>query len=190
MKLSFLDQKIVVILRFLTGVVITLTAVSAAQGQEAQYPLVKKFGGIYPVEEATKLPDTSLTYQIVVDVTAEASEPGQINPSLNNIARLLNLHALGGVPPDQLEVVAVVHSDATPFVLAPAAFQQEMGYQNPDLAILQDLREAGVHFYVCGQTLRARGYEGLPLNPAVDVSISALTALTEYQLRGYALISL
>ena len=161
-----------------------------AQEQEAQYPIVKGFGGIYPIEQATKFPDTTLTYRLVIDVTAKAAGPSLINPSLNNVARLLNLHGLGGVPADQLEVVAVIHSAATPLVLAPEAFQRETGHPHPDAAIVHALQQAGVHFYVCGQSLRARGYEGLPLLPAIDVSISALTILTEYQLRGYALISL
>lgn len=155
---------------------------------DPQYPIVPDFGGIYAIPEAQKYPDTTLSYQIVIDVTQGAEQPDQLNPSLNNIARMLNLHGISGIKKEQLNVVAVIHSSATPVVLANEAYQKNFDCDNPNDALIQALSEAGVSLFVCGQSLLARNYYGNPLHPNITISISALTVLTEYQQKGYALL--
>lgn len=159
-----------------------------AQEFPPQYPIVPEFGGIYRIPEVEKNPDTTLTYSIVIDVTLGAEEPDQLNPSLNNIARMLNLHGLGGVPQERLEVVAVIHSLATPTVLSNEAYNEKFGCDNPNDELLQALSDAGVSLFVCGQSLLARGFYPQPLHSDITVSISALTIQTEYQQKGYALL--
>lgn len=159
-----------------------------AQEFPPQYPIVPKFGGIYAIPEVKKNPDTTLTYRIVIDVTQGAEKSDEINPSLNNIARMLNLHGLGGVPQERMEVVAVIHSLATPTVLANEAYQEKFGCDNPNDKLIQALSKAGVSLFVCGQSLLARDFYPQPLHPNITVSISALTIQTEYQLKGYALL--
>ena len=159
-----------------------------AQEFPPQFPIVPKFGGIYQIPEVEKKPDTTLTYRIVIDVTLGADEPDQINPALNNIARMLNLHGLGGVTKEQLEVVAVIHSRATPTVLANEAYREKFGCDNPNDELIKALSEAGVSLFVCGLSLLARDFYPQPLHPDITVSISALTIQTEYQLIGYALL--
>ncbi|MGD1889235.1 MAG: DsrE family protein [Cyclobacteriaceae bacterium] len=166
----------------LSGVVVQ------AQDFPPQHPIVPTFGGIYDIPEVLKKPDTTLTYQIVIDVTQGAEEYDQLNPALNNIARMLNLHGLGGVPKDKLEVVAVIHSLATPTVLSNEAYNEKFGCDNPNDKLIRALSEAGVSLYVCGQSLLARDFYPQPLHPDITVSISALTVQTEYQLKGYALL--
>jgi intracellular sulfur oxidation DsrE/DsrF family protein len=167
-----------------------------AQDFPPQHPIVPKFGGIYDIPEVQETPDTTLTYQIVIDVTQGAEEPGQLNPALNNIARMLNLHGLGGVAKEKLDVVAVIHSLATPTVLSNEAYHEKFGCDNPNDELIRALSKAGVSLYVCGQSLLARdfyprnksGAGSLPLHPDITVSVSALTIQTEYQLKGYALL--
>jgi intracellular sulfur oxidation DsrE/DsrF family protein len=50
------------------------------------------------------------------------------------------------------------------------------------------LKEAGVKIYFCGQTLLRMGMDEKALAPGVEASVSALTAITTYQLKGYAVI--
>lgn len=159
-------------------------------GQKKVAPAVAEFGAINPVPQAVKKPDPSLVYKILVDATKGTEKPEEIVPSLTHTARLLNLHAYGGVPPDKMQVVLVVHSAALPMVLNNEAFKSKFGVDNPNLAIIEALKKAGVQFFVCGQSMIARSYDVSDLNPAITVSISALTVLTEYQLKGYALINL
>jgi len=161
---------------------------SIAQKFSPQHPIVPEFGGIYAIPEVEKNPDNTLTYRIVIDVTQGAEKSDEINPSLNNIARMLNLHGLGGVPKEKMEVVAVIHSLATPTVLANEAYQEKFGCDNPNDELIRALSEAGVSLFVCGQSLLARNFYPQPLHPDITVSISALTIQTEYQQKGYALL--
>lgn len=175
------------IVMVIAGVVLS-GVVAQAQDFPPQHPIVPKFGGIYDIPDVRKTPDTTLTYQIVIDVTQGAESHDQLNPSLNNIARMLNLHGLGGVSKDQLKVVAVIHSLATPTVLSKEAYNEKFGCDNPNDELIQALNKSGVSLYVCGQSLLARGFYPQPLHPDITVSVSALTIQTEYQLKGYALL--
>ncbi|MEM9831100.1 MAG: DsrE family protein [Bacteroidota bacterium] len=167
---------------------VCLANISFGQDFPPQYPIVPAFGGIYQIPGMEKKPDTTLTYRIVIDVTLGADKPDQINPALNNIARMLNLHGLGGVAEGQLEVVAVIHSRATPTVLSNEAYRKKFGCDNPNDELIEALSEAGVNLFVCGQSLLARNFYPQPLHPNITVSTSALTIQTEYQLKGYALL--
>ncbi|MDX5422168.1 MAG: DsrE family protein [Hymenobacteraceae bacterium] len=163
--------------------------VAPAAAQEKVSPVVKGFGAINPIPKATKKPDAALDYRIVVDVYKEAEKPDQLVPGLHHTARMLNLHGYGGVPEEKLQVVLVVHGPALALVLDNRAYREKFGTDNPNIPLIRALKEAGVELYVCGQSMIARGYDFAALNPAIGLSVSALTVLTEYQLKGYALIT-
>lgn len=156
--------------------------------QEAQSPMVPGFGAVYAISDADLLPDPSLEYKLVMDVTAGAADASEVNPSLYRIARTLNLHVVGGVPKENIKAVAVIHSKATPTVLSNAAYRKHFDVDNPNAELISALANAGVEIYICGQSLIARGYVGDKLHPDIKKSISAMTVLTEYQLKGYALM--
>ncbi len=160
-----------------------------SHAQSKQNPMVPEFGGIYEIPEASKRPDPSLQYKLVIDVAGGAEDAAEMNRSLINIARTLNLHAQGGVPQENLQVVAVIHNLGTSAVLSNEAYRRNFEIDNPNDKLIHALKEAGVSIYVCGQSLIARHYDGEPLHPDIEVSISAMTILTEYQLKGYALLS-
>lgn len=160
-----------------------------SHAQTAQHPAVPSFGGIYDIPEADKRPDPEIEYKLVIDVKGGSEIAESENRSLINIARTLNLHAQGGVPQENMKVVAVIHNLATPNVLSNEAYQKQFGVDNPNSDLIHALTEAGVEVYVCGQSLIARNFADEPLHPDVKVSISAMTILTEYQLKGYALLS-
>jgi intracellular sulfur oxidation DsrE/DsrF family protein len=85
-----------------------------------------------------------------------------------------------------MKVVAVVHNLATQSILSNEAYKSKFGVDNPNSQLLDELAEAGVQVFVCGQSLKGRGYMDMTLHPTVTVSISALTILTTYQMYGYA----
>ena len=160
-----------------------------SHAQQAQSPMVPGFGGVYEIPDADLLPDPSLEYRMVIDATSGPSDPSEVNPSLYRLARTLNLHAVGGVPQENIKVVAVIHSKATPSVLSNEAYQKHFKTDNPNDGLIRALSDAGVDIYICGQSLLARGYAEDPLHSDIKVSISAMTILTEYQMKGYALMS-
>jgi intracellular sulfur oxidation DsrE/DsrF family protein len=156
--------------------------------QARVFPLVKSYGGIFEVPYAVEKPDPALDYKIVVEVERESEHPDSLSWALNNVARLVNLHVTGGVPKEKLNVVIVLHGGASYNVMENSAYKKKYKTDNPNLRLFQELSEAGVKIFVCGQSLINRKIDRNKMVPEVKVATSMLTTLTTYQLRGYALL--
>jgi intracellular sulfur oxidation DsrE/DsrF family protein len=151
--------------------------------QEAQFPLVPDFGGIYPIESAIT-PDTTLEYRLIIDLKT-SGDPELLNSGLNNIARLLNLHALGGVSEENLLIVVAIHGPATTVVLNNEGYTKKFNILNPNLELIKTLRDTGVRFYVCGQSLLAWDVKTEEVTAEVKVGLSMLTVVSEHLMKGY-----
>lgn len=157
--------------------------------QEKVNPIIKEFGGIFEIPDAIEKPDPTLKYNIVIDVVSPSENPKEINDALNNVARLINLHAVGGVPKENLHVVLAIHGGATFTTLDNEQYQQKYGVDNPNLALLQALSESGVvDLFICGQSLIARKVDATKISPYVKKATSMLTTVTAYQLKGFAVL--
>lgn len=154
--------------------------------QEKVYPIIKDFGGIYDIPTAAVKPDPAQVYKIVVDVVTGADDPAERSAGLNNVARMINLHAVGGVPAGKLEVVLAMHGGATFATLGNAAYQERFGIDNPNAPLVKALKDAGVKLVVCGQSLIGRDIPLDAVLPEIEVGTSMLTTVSTYQLKGYA----
>jgi len=88
---------------FVLCITLLLFSVAAA-AQTPQFPIVKGFGGIYEIPDATERPDGTLEYKILVDLTSPSEDPKQISRFVDNVARMMNLHGLAGVTQDRIKV--------------------------------------------------------------------------------------
>lgn len=158
-----------------------------AQNQP-QFPIIKKYGGIYEIPEATERPDPTKEYKIIVDMTSGPDDPAQISRWVDNIARMVNLHALAGVPQENIHVKVVVHGGAIFTVLNDSKYSERHQVENPNIPVYDALKDAGVEFYVCGQSMRARNLNKEDLWTGVQIAHSALTTLTTYVPQGYVLL--
>ncbi len=149
-------------------------------------PIIKSFGGIYDLPFAEEKVDPSLDYNIVVEVVTVNNGPDEINWALNNVARMLNLHAMAGVPREKLHVVLGIHGGAAFSVMDNEAYRKKYNTDNPNLELYKALEEAGVKMFVCGQSLLARDINQDRVVPQVKIASSMLTTMTTYQLKGYA----
>ena len=156
--------------------------------QEAKYPIVADFGGIYEIPEATVKPYHDQVYRIVIDVVSGPSSPDKLNPALNNVARMLNLHGLGGVKAENLNVVLAIHGQATESVINNEAYQRLFQVDNPNLPLIDALDRAGVRMTVCGQSLLGKNIATSVVNSKIEIALSMLTTVTTYQLMGYGLL--
>ena len=166
-----------------------ITAIFFAEftfSQSRVNPIIKSDGGIWEMPNAVEKPDPNLQYKIVIDLYTGAENPSRISPALNNVARMINLHAVGGVPAKNITVVGVSHASNTKSILTNEAYKKRYGVDNPNIELIQELTEKGVKLFVCGQSLKARGYNQNEVNPNIGLSVSALTVMTTYQLTGYA----
>jgi len=157
--------------------------------QQRMNPIIADYGGVFDIPYAEEKPDPTLQYQIVIDVATGSENPRQVNDALNNVARLLNLHVVGGVPKENLHVVLAIHSGAAFTILNDQAYKLKYGVENPNLRLLKAFHESGaVRLFVCGQSLIARDIDPSKVTPDVKIATSMLTTVTTYQMKGYAML--
>ncbi len=170
---------------------VLIAAFVTANGQQLPpkvNPVIKGFGGIFEIPYAEEKPDPSLTYNIIVEVQQESDKGDTLNWALNNVARMLNIHAMAGVPVSKMNVVLAIHGGATYAIMNNEAYRAKYKVDNPNLKLIEELSKAGVKMFVCGQSIVNRKVDRFKLAPSIKVASSALTTLTNYQLKGYALL--
>ncbi len=159
---------------------------SAVFSQTRVNPVIKSYGGIFEVPYADEKPDPTMDYNIIIEVEHAIDHPDSINWALNNVARLLNVHVMGGVKPEKLHVVLAIHSGAAYTVMNNEAYKAKYKVNNPNLGLFDELQKAGVKIFVCGQSLINRKIDRMKMVPQVKIASSMLTTMTTYQLKGYA----
>lgn len=171
--------------------IVIFLACSLSAFSQRQFPEIDSFGGVFPIPEAEQLVDPNKKYQIVVDMTSAAkNQTKDMNPGFESVARLINLYGLAGVKKENLDVVVVIHFEATPVILSDESFMTEYKEYNPNTAVINKLSENGVKFYVCGQSLRMRKLVDYKKNKNIRVAHGAILALSHFQSLGYSLITL
>lgn len=153
-------------------------------------PAITDAGAFHAVPHAAYEPNPAATYKIVFPLTARSRNPGDVNPGLETVARLVNTYAYSGVPTDHMKFVAVAYGPATSLVLDDAHYRKLFGVSNPNLPVLQQLMQHDVHVTVCGQALAGKHYQAGWVAKGIPVSLSALTTLTELQQKGYVVARL
>ena len=158
--------------------------------QQKVYPLIKGFGGVSEIPMATEKPDSKKTYKIIVEVNTENPQPAKVHELMEKIASIANLHVLGGVQPEKLQIVAVIHGPAAMYIMNDSVYQQKYGSSNPNIPLFHALREAGIKVFVCGQSMMKRNIDPATISPDLGIALSAMTALSTYQQRGYVMLKL
>ena len=172
----------------LAGFLSLMSSVSASAGVPSQ-AVIPGYGAITPIEGTAERPDRKLRYRVLFNVTKAAATPDKVNPSLEKVARFLNLLGNDGVRPEQGDVVVIVHGPATPIVTEDRAYATKTGVAaNPNLALIEALKKAGVSVRVCSQALIGNKIDPATVEKSVETDVSALTTLATLQLRGWALI--
>ena len=157
-----------------------------AYSQKQVNPIIEGYGSIFDAPHATELPDPNMEYNIVIDVATGSDDKTAPFYSLINVARLLNLHAMGGVPKENLHVVLAIHGGAVWSTLDNETYKERFETDNPHLELFEKLQAAGVKMVVCSQSLMGRKLDHEKLAPGLEVATSMLSTLTTYQLKGYA----
>ncbi|MGB3467121.1 MAG: DsrE family protein [Cyclobacteriaceae bacterium] len=158
----------------------------SALAQKKSNLIIENFGTVYTIPDATILPDSSKKYQIVIDAKTGNKDFSELAFALYNTARMMNLHALGGVKPENLEVVLAIHGGATFAILDNESYQKKFGTDNPNIPLIKELKDAGVKITVCGQSLLGRKIKTEQVLPEVEIATSMLTTVSTYQLKGFA----
>ena len=156
------------------------------QAQEMVNPVIKNYGGIRNAPHAVEKPDPDMAYKVVIDVATGEKNKKRVSNALNNVARLINLHVMGGLPKENLDIVLAIHGGATFAILDNELYNKKFGVDNPNLELIKELEAAGVRLFVCSQSLMGRNIDHESVMPEVKVATAMLTVMTTYQLKGHA----
>ena len=165
-----------------------LPACFIAIAQTKVNPVIRSYGQVYQIPTADHKPDPSIKYKILVELTENASKPDSLNEYLEALATLINLHAAEGVPKENIQMAVVMRKMATYGVFGNELYKEKFKCDNPNMQLLKELMDAGVEFYVCGQTMLKRNIDTKKLVQGTKIASSGLTAITTLQLKGYTMV--
>lgn len=148
-------------------------------------PAIKDFGLIAEVPGMEALP-SGATYKVSFDL-AKAAQPGQVNRSIESLARFINMHVAHGVKVEQIQLALVVHGGAVNDMTRSAVYAKKNQQDNANKALIEALQKHGVQFYVCGQSAAYHGVTQADLLPGVKLSLSAMTQHALLQQNGFTL---
>ena len=158
----------------------------AAHAQTAQPLPIPSVDSAIDFPNEREMPDPNLIYKMVFDIGKAAPKVDDVNPGLTFISRFYNTLAKGGVPADHRKFVVVFHQEGTEIALNNAAFKAlKDGHDNPNIALIHSMKQAGIDFRVCGQGVMSRKIDVATINPEVQVDQWAMTTITNLALRGY-----
>lgn len=179
--------RLVVLATFILTICQPLAAQTSAK-KMVSGPMITGYGDFFAVDNLDRPVDTSRIYKVVFDIPASPDNKQQVNPGINTIARFINMHTHAGVPLKNLQVAAVVHGSAIKDIVHQEAYRQRYGTDNPNYPLIQQLHEAGVQFFICGQTAVNRDILDHEIAEPVQVALSAMTVLISLQADDYQLI--
>lgn len=156
--------------------------------QPSMGPLIKGYGPVFDVPQASLALDTSQPLKVVFDVGSSPSEKESLNRRLESVARYMNMHARAGYKAEQMEIAVVLHGAASWNALSDKAYQQRFNTINPNTQLIAALKEHNVQFWLCGQSAGFNGIASEEISSQIGLSLSAMTALQQLQTQGYALL--
>jgi intracellular sulfur oxidation DsrE/DsrF family protein len=172
----------------LAAVVVVASGVfGVAKAEPSKAPLVPGYEAARDLPGARELPDPKTDYKVVFADGQDAKNPGDINPMLPTIATYVNTLGKYGVPAEHRHIVIMFHQ-RTPdidIVMTNEAYKARYNRDNPNIALIHALKQAGVDIRVCGQGLLARKIDAKQVNPDVQIDLWAMTTLVNLQLKGY-----
>ena len=175
--------------RAFLATVLCLTAPAVAQQPAADklvYPVIPKVGGVAPLPDAAEQPRKGA--KVVFEITADA-RPADLNKGVERVARLLNLYGSAGLKASDVKIAMVMHGEATKSALSDAAYKERFGVErNPNLAVIAELRKAGVEVLVCGQALAYKGSKHDEVSEGIKVASAALAVVINKQADGYSYV--
>lgn len=156
---------------------------ASAQAGEA---LLRQVGAASAVPNPSFVADPSLDYRVVWDVSEGPAKPSERTPGLARPANFFTIAEANGVDRKRVHLALILYGGATPAVMTNEAYRAAHGVDNPNVALLQALTDAGVQVIVCGQALLGRKVGREQVLPFVKVATSATFARATLHAQGYA----
>lgn len=153
------------------------------------FPVINagEFSGVIPVKDPTEIPDPNIEYKLLFELTDinPDSTAKEINGGLAEVVRKINLHVASGVPLKKIIPVLVIHAGALFAFTTNDYYKGKYKVDNPNLKVIDELKNLGARFIGCGQAMAFLDLKKEALLPVMKISVTAQTALSHYQLKGY-----
>ena len=151
--------------------------------------LVPGYDAARDVPGAAELPDPTIDYKVLFSVSNGAKDPAaEVNPMLPTLARYLNTLGKYGVPANHRHLVVMFHQRSPDFdiVMTNEAYKARYnGKDNPNIALIHALKQAGVEFRACGQALGGRKIDAKDVNADIQIDLWAMTSMMNLQMKGF-----
>jgi intracellular sulfur oxidation DsrE/DsrF family protein len=157
-------------------------------GKSSSALLVPGYDAARDVAGAKELPDPKIDYKILFSVSNGAKDrDAEVNPMLPTLARYLNTLGKYNVPADHRHLVVMFHQRSPDFdiVMTNEAYKARYGKDNPNIALIHALKQAGVEFRACGQALGGRKIDAKDVNPDIQIDLWAMTSMMNLQMKGF-----
>ena len=151
-------------------------------------PAIEGYGPTYPIDDRDVPLEEGAVYRAVFDAASYSDDLDTLNSRLVSVARFLNMHVRNDTPIENMDLAVVLHGAAVKNVISHEAYRSRYDRDNPNLELVNRLHDAGVRFYVCGQSMTFGGVQKSELASQAEVALSAMTMLTVLQNDGYALL--
>lgn len=166
------------------GLLIAVLSARITQANELEYPIIQGYGGVARVSRAVETPQSGA--KVVFDCTS-SGEVNAVGKGLDRAARLLNLFGLYDKTAQDVEIVVVLHGEATRCALSDQAYSSRFGTSgNPNLPLINLLQAARVNVFVCGQALHYKQFAETEVAREIPIASAAMTVLIERQRAGFA----
>jgi intracellular sulfur oxidation DsrE/DsrF family protein len=134
---------------------------------------------------AKEPPDPNTNYKVVFSAGAKVKDD-EVHPTLKMVGLYLNTLAHNGVPAKNRHIAIMFHQGGGDAVFSNEVYKaRHNGVDNPNIATLKELHEAGVELRVCGQGLIGKKVDPSQLLPGVQADLWAMVTMVNLQSRGY-----
>lgn len=174
--------------RTVLSITLLLLTLTASADDPSLGPAIEGFGPTYAIAYRDVPLREGFMHKVVFDAGSGPDDTAALNQELVSVARFMNMHARNGVPVENMDLAVVLHGAALKSALNDVAYKSRYDIANPNRELLMKLKEAGVAFYSCGQSMEFNGITKKELLSPVKVGLSAMTMLTYLQSDGYALL--
>ncbi len=179
------------LLRTVLGCIALMIVGAAAHSADPEwvYPTIQKYGRVVSLPDATMQPSKDIDYKVVFNMTA-GGDADKVNPSLDRVARAVNIFTSAGVSLSHLHFVVVIHGPATPSVLDNAHYREKFNVDNPNIKLIGELEKVGVKVVVCGQALAGQNFPHNWVDPQVEITLAAISDVIILEQQGYVFFPL
>jgi intracellular sulfur oxidation DsrE/DsrF family protein len=148
-------------------------------------PVIKDYGTVYEVPFVTDKPIPKRNYKIAIEVGEKMESDSILFKPLNDVARMYNLHVMEGVPQKKIHIAVVIYHTASWVALNNEAYHKKYGVNNPNIKMIQQMADAGIEFFICGQSMMKAKIKPEDINPNIIVTLSRLTKMSALETEGY-----